>query len=305
MRESHEAAALPVTEAEHPACPPLDRMGALELVRLLAEEERRSPAAVAAAAEQIAAIAELAAAALTAGGALVLCGAGTSGRLALAEAAECPPTFGSAPEQVRAIMAGGPAAMVRAVEGAEDDASAGARAVAAERLGSLDVLVGISASGGAPFVRGALAEARRRGARTALLTCNPALAAERPPPAEVVAVLAVGPEVLAGSTRLKGGTATKIALNAITTAAFALAGKVYGDLMVDLQASNAKLRARARRLVMRLGGVEAARAEELLAQADWRVKEAVVMARRGLGAEQAREVLAAVQGRLRQALEGS
>ncbi|RME71483.1 MAG: N-acetylmuramic acid 6-phosphate etherase, partial [Planctomycetota bacterium] len=237
-----------------------------------------------------------------AGGSLVLCGAGTSGRLAVAEAAECPPTFRSRPEQVRALIAGGRPALGRAIEGAEDDEAAGRSAVQEDGVGAGDVFVGISASGSAPFVRAALAEAARRGAHTALLTCNPLAARHEPPLAHETIVLEVGPELLAGSSRLKAGTATKIALNALSTAAFSRLGKVYGALMVDVHATNRKLRARARRLVCRLAQVQPARAEALLRAVDWRVKDAVVMARLGVGPAEAARRLAAAGGRLREVI---
>ncbi len=292
---------VPSTEREHPDAFALDRATPIEIVRRMAREERRSVRALERAAEDVAWLAERAAQALAAGGALVFCGAGTSGRLGVCEAAECPPTFRSRPEQVRALIAGGQAALMRAIEGAEDDAEAGRRAVREDGLGRGDVLLGISASGGAPFVRAALEAARARGACTALLTCNvafdhAALDVDR------VIVLDVGPEVLAGSSRLKAGTATKLALNALTTTAFSLLGKVYGQLMVDVHATNHKLRARAIRLVRRLGGVSPARAQALLEQVDWRVKDAVVMARLKLGPEAAAARLAAAAGRLREVI---
>jgi N-acetylmuramic acid 6-phosphate etherase len=297
---------LPPTELENPAGADLDRLAARDVVRLMAREERRSPAAVEAAAGAVARVAELAAAALRGGGRLVFCGAGTSGRLGGLEAAECPPTFGSEPWQVQAIVAGGEAALARAVEGAEDREGEGEAAVAKRGVGPRDVLVAVAASGRTPFVRAALREARRRGARTAFVTCDPALATDEREAADVVVALDVGPEVLTGSTRLKAGTATKVALNAITTAAFASLGKVYGNLMVDLRATNAKLRARAERIVRRLvpqaGEDGAAR---LLAAAGGDVKVAVLMGRRGLTPGEAGAALAQAGGCLRRALDAA
>jgi N-acetylmuramic acid 6-phosphate etherase len=225
-------------------------------------------------------------------------GAGTSGRLGVLEAAECPPTFGTPPGLVRAVMAGGRASVFRAAEGAEDDGRAGARE-ARRHARRGDVVVGVAASGVTPFVRAALATARARGAVTVLVTCNPTVGRAA---ARVVVALAVGPEVLAGSTRLKAGTATKLALNTLTTAAFVRLGKVYGNRMVDLQPRSAKLRARARRLVAELGGVSDPAAARLLAAAGGRAKPAIVMARLGVGRREAARRLASAGGILRRAL---
>jgi N-acetylmuramic acid 6-phosphate etherase len=294
---------IPATEREHPGGHALDTLAAADIVRLMADEEQRPARALHAAADAVGEVAEAAARALAAGGSLVFCGAGTSGRLGVCEASECPPTFRARPEQVRGLIAGGASAMVRAVEGAEDDREAGAGAVRDDGLGAGDLLVGISASGGAPFVRAALFEARGRGALTALLCCNPAVAQEDPPPADMVVPLPVGPEVLAGSTRLKAGTVTKMALNAITTTAFSLLGKVHGNLMVDVMATNAKLRGRARRLVERIAGASPQRARALLEEAGWRVKEAIVMASRGVDPKEAARLLSEAGGRLRPVIE--
>src|SRR5262245_34984637 len=194
---------------------------------------------------------ELIVASLSRGGRLVFVGAGTSGRLGVLEAAECPPTFGTPPPLVQAIMAGGRRAVFRSTEGAEDDAGEGARQLR-RLVRAGDVVVGIAASGVTPFARGALGEARRRGAATILVTCNPRVPRQA---ARVIIALSVGPEVLAGSTRLKAGTATKVTLNALTTATFTRLGRVYGNRMVDLRPRSAKLRARAGRLVAMLGKV--------------------------------------------------
>lgn len=236
--------------------------------------------------------------ALSHGGRLFFIGAGTSGRLGVLEAAECPPTFGTPPTLVQAIMAGGRASVFRSREGAEDDASAAARAVRG-RVRRGDVLVGVSASGVTAFVRAGLAQARRLGARRVLVICNP-----RPARAvgEVVIALAPGPEVLAGSTRLKAGTVTKLVLNTLTTASMARLGRVYGNLMIDLQPRSAKLRARALRLVQRLGRVPAPVAARALRAAGGRVRLALVIARTGLGAAPARRLLREGGGSLRVAL---
>jgi N-acetylmuramic acid 6-phosphate etherase len=257
---------------------------------------------------------ELIVAALRSGGRLIFVGAGTSGRLGVLEAAECPPTFGTPPSLVQAIMAGGRPAVFRSREGAEDDARAGARATRA-RARAGDVVVGVSASGVTPFVRGGLATARRVGARTVLVTCNTRVAARAagargPVTASRRAMVDVtiapdpGPEVLAGSTRLKAGTATKLVLNTLTTASMARVGKVYGNRMVDVQPRSRKLRARAARLVEEIGEVSAAHARRLLVAANGRVPVAIVMARRRLRSDAAAEALRAA-GSLRPVLEQS
>src|SRR5437879_3756813 len=262
-------------------------------------EDRRAVLAVARVRRQIAAAVDAIVAALGGGGRLFFVGAGTSGRLGVLEAAECPPTFGTPPRLVQAIMAGGRPAVFRSREGAEDDARAAARAVGA-RVRHGDVVVGVSASGVTPFVRAALAAARRRGARTVLVACNPTTT--RAAPADVIIAPAPGPEVLAGSTRLKAGTATKLVLNTLTTAAMARLGKVYGNRMVDVQPRSRKLRARAARLVAEIGGVSPARARRLLAAARSRVPVAIVMARRQLSADAAARALRAA-GSLRPVIE--
>jgi N-acetylmuramic acid 6-phosphate etherase len=217
--------------------------------------------------------------------------------LGILEAAECPPTFGTDPDRIRAVMAGGEDAVFRAVEGAEDRDDEGR--AAAERLRMGDVLIGISASSVTPFVRGGLETARARGLRSVLMTCapRPGLRAM----ADVVIAIPTGPEVLTGSTRLKAASATKAALNAITTAAMVRLGKVYGNLMVDMKQTNAKLRDRGRRIVMAAGRVEAEEAARLLEDAG-DMKTAIVMARLGVGAEEARKRIAAAGGHVRAAL---
>lgn len=269
-------------------------MSAVDVVRLMAREERRSAVAVERAAAGIAKAAEAAARALKGGGRLVYVGAGTSGRLGALDAAECPPTFGTRPAQVVAFLAGGAKAMRRAVEGAEDDQAAGARIeIAAE-----DCVVGIAASGVTRFVRGALAAAKARGATTVLVTCNPSVPRGA---AKIMIALDVGPEVLAGSTRLKAGTATKMTLNAISTTAMVLLGKVHGPRMVDVRATNAKLRARATRMIALLAGIDEAAAAALLEIAG-SVKTAVVMAKRGVPRREAEAILRRAGGHLRRAL---
>jgi N-acetylmuramic acid 6-phosphate etherase len=289
-----------LTESRNPRSARLDTLSTPRVVALLLDEDRR---AVAAAGRQKAAIARAAARvadALRGGGRVVFLGAGTSGRLGVLEAAECPPTFGTDPDRIRAVMAGGEDAVFRAVEGAEDRAEDGQGE--AERLREGDALVGVSASSVTPFVRGALETARARGVRTVLVTCAPRPGVRGM--ADVVVAMRTGPEVLTGSTRLKAGSATKAALNAITTAAMVRLGKAYGNLMVDLRQGSAKLRDRARRIVVSAGEVGPERAESLLAEAGGEVKTAIVMARLALSADEARRRIADAGGHVRAALRG-
>lgn len=287
------------TEREHPHGLALDRIGSRALIELIAADQHAAVDAVVAAAATLARVADAIAERLERGGRLRYVGAGSSGRIAALDAAELPPTFGVAPALVQAVMAGGARAFAEAVEGAEDDAGAGARAV--DDLGPGDAAVALSASGGAAFAVAALARARERGALTVAI----ANVADAPlyAVAEIVVRLPTGPEVLAGSTRLKAGTAQKIALNALSTAIMARCGKVYDRLMVDVVASNRKLRARALRLVCRLTGTSEPEATELLARAQGSVKVAVVMQRCTLDAAGARARLAACGGRLRAAID--
>jgi len=292
-------AALP-TEARHPGSRGLDRMSAQAVVELLLDEDRRGLSAARRRAREIAQAAEWLADTLAAGGDALLVGAGTSGRLAVLEAAECPPTFGTPPERIRAAIAGGPEAVFTASERAEDREEDGAAAATALR--PVDLLIAVSASSVTPFVRGALAGARRRGVRTVLLTCAAPEAVGDA--ADLVVALATGPEVLTGSTRLKAGSATKAALNAITTAAMVRLGKVFENWMVDLRAGSAKLVDRARRIIAEAGGVPLATAGRLLDAAGGEVKTAIVMARLGLAAGPARERLTRADGHLHRALAG-
>ena len=287
------------TERPHPRTRDLDRLSPVAIARLMNRADAEAVRAVGRAAPAIARAVGLIAESLARGGRLVFVGAGTSGRLGVIEAAECPPTFGTRPALVQAVIAGGRRAVFRSAEGAEDDAAEGARQLR-RRARSGDVVVGIAASGVTPFVRAALAEARRRGAGTVLVTCNPRVPRHA---ARVAIVLAVGPEVLAGSTRLKAGTATKLTLNTLTTAAFARLGKVYGNRMVDLRPRSAKLHARALRLVRQLGRVTPRDAEHLLKASGASAKVAIAMARLGVDAREARRRLKHAAGSLRKALE--
>jgi N-acetylmuramic acid 6-phosphate etherase len=268
------------------------------VVALLLDEDRRAVAATARQRAAISRAAVRAAHALEAGGSVVFLGAGTSGRMGVLEAAECPPTFGLDPGRVRAVMAGGEGAVFRAVEGAEDDEENGRKEGSALR--PPDLLVGISASSVTPFVRGALTAARANGVETVLLTCAPGPCRGRL--ADTVVAIASGPEVLTGSTRLKAGSATKAALNAITTAAMVRLGKAYDNLMVDMQPTNAKLRDRARRIVGAAAEVDRDEAERLLSVAGNEVKTAIVMGRLAVSADAARARLAAAKGHVRRAL---
>lgn len=288
------------TEARHPESGDLDRLSPRRVVELVLEEDQRG---LERARRESAAIAQAAlwmAQTLADGGDVLLAGAGTSGRLGVLEAAECPPTFGTDPERIRAALAGGPDAVFRAVEGAEDVEADGAKA--ATGLAEGDLLIAISASSVTPYARGAIAEARRRGARSVLVTC--ATRETVGEAADLVIALATGPEVLTGSTRLKAGSATKAALNAISTAAMVQLGKVFENFMVDLRRGSAKLRDRAVRIVADAGRVDRPRAVELLADAAGEVKTAIVMARAAIDVEAARARLVAGAGSVRRALEG-
>jgi N-acetylmuramic acid 6-phosphate etherase len=268
-------ARIPVTESLHPAGADLDRLPTDRLVARLHAGDGEAVRAVGRAARQIARLADVAAGRLARGGRLVYAGAGTSGRLAALDAAECPPTFGVSPARVLALVAGGARALRRSVEGAEDDRGAGARAVARARIGPADLVVGVSASGTTPYVLAALAAARRRGAATALVTSNPAAR----PPVDARVLLATGPERIAGSTRMKAGTAAKMALGLLSSAAFVRLGAVRGGRMVALRPASEKLRRRAVRNVAALGGVSAAAARRLLAETSWDVRRALAAAR--------------------------
>ena len=287
------------TERADPRTRGLDRLSAAQIARLMNRADRRAVRAVGRAAPAIGRAVDLIVRALSRRGRLIFVGAGTSGRLGVLEAAECPPTFDTPPSLVQAVIAGGKRTVFRSAEGAEDNSPDGARQIR-RRVRRGDVVVGIAASGVTPFVRAALREARRRGAVTALVTCNPQVPASA---ARVVIALAVGPEVLTGSTRLKAGTATKLVLNTLTTASFARLGKVYGNRMVDLRPRSAKLRARALRLVRQLGRVSPREAERLLKAADGRAKVAIAMARLGVDVREARRRLKRAAGSLRRALE--
>jgi N-acetylmuramic acid 6-phosphate etherase len=287
-----------VTEQRNPRTAAIDLASPREIVALMNAEDRAVADAVATQAEQVAEGIALVEAAFRQGGRLFYCGAGTSGRLGVLDASECPPTFGVPFDLVQGFIAGGEAAMFRAQEGAEDSPEGGARDVDAREIGAHDVLCGIAASGTTPYVRGALTRARERGARTLLVACSP------PPEAtlavtDVAIVPVTGPEVVTGSTRLKAGTATKMVLNMLTTGAMIRVGKTYGNLMVDLRATNAKLVDRSQRIVMEVCGVAREAATALLAEADGRVKTAIVMHKLGVGRAEAERAIEAAGGVVR------
>lgn len=261
------------TEQRHPRSMNLDRLSVAEGIELMLSEDATLPAAIRRESPKIERVIRKIVTAFKRGGRLFYVGAGTSGRLGILDASECPPTFRVPPELVQGIIAGGQTAVFRAVEGAEDDRAAGGRAVQFRGVGKKDVLVGIAASGRTPFVHGALAEARKRGAFTVLLCFNPAMTRQRGV-ANVVIAPDVGPEILTGSTRLKSGTATKLILNLFTTLAMVRTGKVLSNLMVDLNPSNVKLRDRAVRIVRELTGADYETASAALEKSGWVVKAA-------------------------------
>ncbi len=292
---------LRLTERRNPRSVNIDLASPLEIVDLIAAEDATVPAAVARAREQIAAAVSLIETSFRAGGRLLYVGAGTSGRLGVLDAAECPPTFGTRPEMVVGIIAGGARALVRSAEGAEDDVNAGIAAVDAERVGPEDTVVGIAASGATPYVRAALGRAQALGARTVLLSCAEAPALLRDTCDVTIEVL-TGPEVITGSTRMKAGTATKLVLNTLTTAAMVRIGKTYGNLMVDLQAWSQKLVDRGERIVMEVTGVEREAARAAIEAAGGSVRTAIVMVRTGLDRAGAEALLARHDNRVRAVL---
>ncbi len=296
---SPPAPSIRATERRNPRSRDIDLMPVDELVDLFAAEDRQVPLAVAGARDAIVAVVEAVERSFRTGGRLFYLGAGTSGRLGVLDASECPPTFGTDPMMVQGIIAGGNVALTTAVEGAEDDRDAGRRELVARGLTSSDAVVGIAASGSTPFVHGGLDHAAAIGAATAMITCaaiDPAVTAKW----GTVVQLDVGPELVTGSTRLKAGTATKMVLNTITTAAMVRIGKTWGNLMVDLQARNLKLHDRGERIVMEVAGVAREEARFAIAAADGSIRTAIAMVAMGVDITAARELLAAADGRLRQ-----
>jgi N-acetylmuramic acid 6-phosphate etherase len=288
------------TERRNPRTLGIDALDDAGVVEAILREDAGVARAVARERRALVRAVRLASARLKRGGRLIFVGAGTSGRLGVLEAAELPPTFDTAPGQVEAVMAGGPACVWASKEGAEDRGADGARELRRRKVGPDDVVVGVSASGVTPFVHGAFAEARRRGAGRILVACNRSGVPRGA--ADVVVAPRVGPEVVAGSTRLKAGTATKLVLNTFSVAVMIRLGKVYGNLMVDLQTRSDKLVARARRIVRTLTGADEAAAAKALRSAGGRAKVAVVMLRRGVGRREAEALLAGAKGLLRRVI---
>ena len=290
-----------LTEQRNPATEDIDLADPLGIVGLLNAEDRKVPEAVWAVREEVARAIELVERAFRSGGRLIYVGAGTSGRLGVLDASECPPTFGTTPSLVVGIVAGGAPALVRSAEGAEDDFDAGGDAVEERQVARHDVVFGIAASGTTPYVRGALARAAARGATTILLSCSD------PPPdllrtVDLAILPRLGPEALTGSTRLKAGTATKLVLNAVTTGAMIRWGRAYGNLMVDLVALSEKLHDRSERMVMEVCGCGREAARAAIAAAGGHVKTAIVMQRLGVGREEAERQLAEHGGSARRAI---
>lgn len=287
-----------LTESRNPKSINLDRMATEKVVTLLLDEDRLALIEAKKKARDVASAARLVAAAFSKGGRTIFVGAGTSGRLGVLEAAECPPTFGTTPDQIVGVMAGGEEAVFRAKEGSEDRADHGEKAVST--VTARDVVIGISASSVTPFVRAALKRARARRAKTVLVTCAPQ--ARLSSFADVVIAIRTGPEVLTGSTRLKAGSATKAVLNAITTTAMVRVGKAYTNFMVDLRQTSKKLEDRARRIVAMAADVDLAEADRLVRAADDEVKTAIVMGLLRVDAPAARKRLEASGGQVRKAV---
>lgn len=287
-----------LTERTNPRTVGIDELSCPAIVDLVNAEDRAAFDAVCGAKESISAAVDVVFRSLKEGGRVFFVGAGTSGRLGVLEAAECPPTFGTDPEMVQAVMAGGRDAVWSSVEGAEDSATASVEALREKNLSSRDALVGIAASSGTPFVVSAIDYARTVGCPTVLVACNET----DPSAADAVVVLLCGPEVIVGSTRLKAATATKMALNMITTASMVLLGKTYGNLMVDLQPRSEKLVDRSERIIMDICGVARGEARELFSRAEGNVKAAVVMKLRNLPLGEALSLLEENGGFLKKAL---
>ena len=290
-----------ITEQRNPNSMHVDSLSALEIVQLMNEEDKQVPLAIEKCLPQIAQAVECIVAAFQQGGRLVYIGAGTSGRLGVLDASECPPTFGVSPEMVKGIIAGGERALRHPIEGAEDSKAQVVVDLQTIQFSSKDVLVGIAASGRTPYVIGALEYAKSLGSVTVSIASNPNSAMANI--VDIAIDTVVGPEVLTGSSRLKSGTAQKLVLNMLTTASMILMGKCYQNLMVDVQASNEKLKARAIRIVMQATDCDKALAEETLKQADQNAKLAIMMILSGLDRVQAEALLEKHQGKLQLALE--
>ncbi|WP_279474278.1 N-acetylmuramic acid 6-phosphate etherase [Aeromonas caviae] len=283
-----------ITETRNPASVEIDQLSTLEMLRVINQEDQQVALAVGQLLPEIARAVDAIAAAFGQGGRLVYIGAGTSGRLGILDASECPPTYGVSAEQVIGLIAGGHKAILQAVENAEDDAELGARDLKNIQFCANDVLVGIAASGRTPYVLGAMAHASAVGATVCSISCNPGSPLARAADISMVAV--VGPEIVTGSSRMKAGTAQKLILNMLSTGAMIRTGKVYGNLMVDVEATNAKLVERQKRIVMEATDCERTTAERALAQADNHCKTAIVMILAGLTADEARHRLQSSNG---------
>jgi N-acetylmuramic acid 6-phosphate etherase len=291
-----------LTEQPNPASESIDAQPTVGILRIMNAEDQKVAAAVAAEIPAIARAVDTIVSALQHGGRVFYIGAGTSGRLGVLDASECPPTFSVPPEMFQGIIAGGEPALARATETTEDDPAIGARDLAARGFRPQDVLVGIAASGRTPYVLGAVAEARRLGAQTISITCTPDSELARAVHIPIAPL--PGPEIVAGSTRMKAGTATKLVLNMLSTAACIRLGYVYGNLMVNVQPKNSKLIDRARRIIARATGVTYERSGELLAASGNSVRTAIVMGKLGFDREQAEERLERAGGRISEALHG-
>jgi len=290
-----------LTEQKNPASTNIDEVSTREMLAIINAEDGRVAPAVKCQLPLIAKAVDLISTALAQNGRLFYQGAGTSGRLGILDAAECPPTFGTEPALVQALIAGGPDAVFQSVEGAEDNSESGARDLKERKLCSRDAVVGIAASGVTPYALGGLKYARQQAATTILLTCSPNAA--RKIAADVVIALEVGPEVITGSTRLKAGTATKLVLNMLSTGAMVKQGKTFGNLMVDLQPKNAKLRNRSVRILADLGQLPPPQASQLLDRAGGDLKLALIMEITQLEREEAQALLNEHHGRVKRAID--
>ncbi|HHQ6535847.1 TPA: N-acetylmuramic acid 6-phosphate etherase [Serratia fonticola] len=291
-----------VTESRNPASSQIDTLPTLDMLAVINSEDQKVPLAVAATLPEIARVVDLVVEAFANGGRLIYCGAGTSGRLGILDASECPPTYGTPREQVVGLIAGGHAAILQAVENAEDSPQMGEQDLRNLGFNARDVLVGIAASGRTPYVLGAIAYARSVGATAVAISCNPN--SEMGQAADIAIEPVVGPEVVTGSSRMKAGTAQKLILNMITTGAMIRSGKVYSNLMVDVEATNAKLIQRQVNIVVEATECSPEEAEEALNQCQRHCKTAIVMILGGLSAPEASAVLSKNKGFIRQALQG-
>ena len=289
-----------ITEGRNPASQNIDELSTEAMLRVINDEDKKVALAVEAIVPQIAQVVDGITQAFSKGGRLIYCGAGTSGRLGILDASECPPTFGTPRSQVVGLIAGGHTAILQAVENAEDNVGQGAQDLRDIQFNAYDVLVGIAASGRTPYVLGALAYARQQGAFTAALTCNPNSPMSQA--ANVALTPVVGPEVVTGSSRMKAGTAQKLVLNMLTTGAMIRSGKVYGNLMVDVEATNQKLVQRQVNIVKQATDCDDATAQQALAACQGHCKTAIVMVLAGLTAAEAKSLLSQNQGFIRNAL---